>query len=587
MHLPYSSPPGRRAVAGTFVAAALPGRAALAIFRGRRQHIVSRLITWQVAVAARCRDCSWMLPSPSDPSAEDVLIAVARTLTSRLDVAGVAVAVLDGVHAVFGATSSWVLLQEPRARQLRTVAVRGDGADAFQNLVMPVDAGIMGLAFTSRRVVFVPDAQEDRRWFDPARVQRTRLASVFAVPLVVHERAVGVVGLDAPRFTRSRPPEARDIARLEAFAAQAAIGIANAQLYEATERDRRRLAALLDERRGLRRRVEHLQEEVRAHEPSDLIGDSPPWREVVRLADMVAAGDTTVLLLGETGSGKEVLARRIHQRSPRGHGPFVPVNCAALPEPLVESALFGHEKGAFTGAVARKAGKFEVADGGTLFLDEIGDLPLDAQAKLLRILQDSKVERVGGTQPVEVDVRLVAATNQYLESAVAAGTYRSDLYFRFSVFPITLPPLRERASDVAVFARHFVGQFARRLRRPARELADDALQRLLEYHWPGNVRELQNVIERAVILTPGAVVSSDAIWLPKPTPPAAPGADAAGVTTLADADRRAILAALELASWRISGAGGAAERLGTKPTTLHAKMKKLGIRRPPRRDVAR
>jgi formate hydrogenlyase transcriptional activator len=275
-----------------------------------------------------------------------------------------------------------------------------------------------------------------------------------------------------------------------------------------------------------------------------------------------------------------VLARRIHDRSPRGGGPFVPVNCAALPEALVESALFGHEKGAFTGATARTAGKFEVADGGTLFLDEIGDLPADAQAKLLRVLQDSKVERVGGTQPVAVDVRVIAATNQDLEVAVAAGTFRSDLYFRLSVFPVAVPALRERAADVPLFARHFVERYARKLRRPAREVSDEALQRLLDYDWPGNVRELQNVIERAVILTAGRRVTTEAIWLPRLPRPTTTAPVA--VTTLAEADRRAIRAALDAAGGRVSGPDGAADRLGTKPTTLHAKMKKLGITRPRR-----
>jgi len=520
-------------------------------------------------------------PAGGGRSVEDALIAAARTLTSRLDVAGAAAAVLDALADVFGASSSWVLLYDATERQLRTVAFRGDGADAFRDVVMPVDAGIMGLAVTSGQVVFVPDAREDDRWFDVARVHRASLGSAFAVPLVARGRPVGVVGLDAPRFTGATPPGPRDVARLEAFAAQAAIAIANAQLYEASERDRRRLAALLDERRGLRRRVERLQEAMRdAHDPGELIGDSAAWRAVVSLAELVAPGDTTVLLLGETGTGKEVLARRIHDLSPRARGPFVPVNCAALPEALVESTLFGHEKGAFTGAIARKAGKFEVADGGTLFLDEIGDLPPEAQAKLLRVLQDSTIERVGGTQPIGIDVRVVAATHQDLEAAVAAGTYRSDLFFRFSVFPITLPPLRDRLADVPLFAAHFVRRFARKLRRPAREVAAEALQRLLDYRWPGNVRELQNVIERAVILTSGTQVSSEAIWLPRMSGPAAPGGGPEMVTTLAEADRRAILAALDASGWRISGAAGAAERLGTRPTTLHAKMKKLGIQRP-------
>jgi formate hydrogenlyase transcriptional activator len=522
-------------------------------------------------------------PTPVVPPAlaAHALIAAARMLTSRLDVQAASLAVLDAAQSVFGASSSWVLLHEPRENQLRTVAFRGASAEAFRDVTIPATAGIMGLAFKSRQVVFVPNAQEDGRWFDVTRIQHTGLRSALAVPLVVQDRTIGVIGMDTPRYGPERPPQPGDIALFEAMAAQAAIAIANAQLYEASERDRRRLAALLGERRSLRRRVTHLQEEVRAAH-ADCIGESASWHEVVKLADLVAAGDTTVLLLGETGTGKELLARRIHAESLRAAGPFVAVNCAALPESLVESELFGHEKGAFTNAVARKLGKFELADGGTLFLDEVGDLPGAAQAKLLRVLQDSKVERVGSSAPVPVNVRVIAATNQDLEVSIANKTYRSDLFFRLSVFPLRLPTLRDRATDIPLLARHFLRVSSSRLRRPATDLADEALQRLVMYPWPGNVRELQNVMERAAILTTGEIVPLDAIWLPNVSVPPRDAGEAVGMPTLVEAERRAILVALEAAAWRISGKGGAADRLDMKPTTLHAKMKKLGIRRPAR-----
>jgi formate hydrogenlyase transcriptional activator len=514
---------------------------------------------------------------------EDALIAAARALTSRLDVTGAASAVLDALQEIFGARSSWILLCDGQRQQLETIAFRGPDAEAYRGVVMPADAGVMGLAFNSRRMVFVPDARQDDRWFDTARVRRTGLQSVFAVPLLHQDRAIGVIGLDAPQFTVTNRPQEIDVARLEALAAQAAIAIVNAQLYEASERDRRRLAALLQERRGLRRRVSHLQEEVRAaYALGELVGDSEAWTEVVRQVDLVAPGDTTALLLGETGTGKELLARRLHDRSARASGPFVAVNCAALPEALVESELFGHEKGAFTGAISRKAGRFEVADGGTLFLDEIGDLPPEAQAKLLRVLQDSRVQRIGGTQSIVVDVRVIAATNQDLESATAARTFRSDLYYRLSVFPIAIPPLRARAEDIPVLARHFLEMFARKLRRPAERLSDAAMKKLLSYPWPGNVRELQNVVERAVILSGKDTVQAESIWLPQ-LPASVRPRESEPVVTLVEAERRAILAALDDTGWRISGAGGAADRLDMKPTTLHAKLKKLGIRRPSRR----
>jgi formate hydrogenlyase transcriptional activator len=315
----------------------------------------------------------------------------------------------------------------------------------------------------------------------------------------------------------------------------------------------------------------------------------------------VARADTTVLVLGETGSGKDLLARRIHERSRRASGPFIAVNCAALPEHLVESELFGHERGAFTGAIARKAGSFEIAHRGTIFLDEIGDLPPEAQAKLLRVLQDREVQRIGGARPIPVDVRVVAATNHDLEQAIAAGTFRMDLFYRLSVFPIRTPALRERREDIALLGRHFLRHFARKLGRSLGDFSADALERLRDYAWPGNVRELQNVVERAVILSPGPLVEAAALSLPDDRPIASaagdgsppdarvPPVDAAAprtpeafddLATLADAERRAILNALNATSWRISGHGGAAEHLAMKPTTLHAKMKRLGIRRP-------
>jgi formate hydrogenlyase transcriptional activator len=306
---------------------------------------------------------------------------------------------------------------------------------------------------------------------------------------------------------------------------------------------------------------------------------------------MVAAADTTVLLLGETGTGKELFARAIHDGSRRARTVFLPVNCAAMPPTLLESELFGHEKGAFTGATERKPGKFELAHGGTLFLDEIGDLPLDAQAKLLRVLQDGQMHRVGGTKPVSVNVRVIAATNQDLATQMESGGFRPDLFYRLSVFPIRLPPLRDRREDIPLLVRHFVSYFASRQHRPCPTINPAAMQQLQAYNWPGNVRELQNVLERAVLLACGGEILSEMIpdgpphvgdapppaWQPEHDAPSLPRS-----LPFAEAERRAILHALQFTGWRISGAGGAAELLKLKPTTLHAKMKKLGICRPGR-----
>jgi formate hydrogenlyase transcriptional activator len=523
------------------------------------------------------------LPERDDETATiaDGLVRAARALTARLDVDRVCHAVLDAVGDVFGARSSWILLYHPGTKQLRTVCCLGAGGQAFENLAISPDRGILGLAFKSRQVVFVPRVKDDDRWFDAHRVHATDMESVFTIPLVYRNDVLGILGLDSPRFSAERPPTGAHIARLEAFAAQAAIALANARLYEASEEDRRRLRALLAEQSRLRGHVTHLEEHIRLTGAfREIVGTSTSLHDAVSQATLAAPGDTTILLLGETGCGKELLARFIHERSARSKGPFVPVNCAALPDALVESELFGHEKGAFTGAIARKPGKFEIANRGTVLLDEIGDLPKEAQAKLLRVLQDREVHRVGSTRPIDVDVRVIAATNQDLEHAVETHAFREDLYYRLSVFPIRIPPLRERRDDVPALADHFAKHFAVKLRKAVNALSPDAVRRLQEYDWPGNIRELQNVIERAVVLTRTAIVEADAIMI-HPISPARPATTTQPQpSSFADAERNAIVAALEAAHWRVSGTGGAAERLGLKPTTLHAKMKKLGIERP-------
>jgi formate hydrogenlyase transcriptional activator len=533
------------------------------------------------------------LPSSPQVRSEEVesaLVKAACALTAHLDIRGVCEALLDAASDVFGAVATWVMLYDESGRWLRTTVARGAGSVAFSDLVVPRGTGLEGVVSSSRHIVFVPDVTAEQRWRDPARVHASGLQSVFAVPLVHKDNVLGLVGLDSPRFTAEHPPGAKDIERLEALAAQAAIAVVNARLYDTSEKDRRHLQALLDEHERLQQHVSHLREEVLvAGSFGEIVGESPAFTTVLEQAALVAQGDTTALLLGETGTGKELVARFIHDRSPRAQAPFVAVNCAALPEALVESELFGHEKGAFTGAIAAKMGKFQIAHRGTLFLDEIGDLPPEAQAKLLRVLQDSLVQRVGGTSAIHVDVRVIAATNHQLEQEVAAGRFRSDLYYRLSVFPLRIPPLRERPEDIETLARYFVQRPAARLRRAIRDISDDALECLARYEWPGNVRELQNVIERAIILSRGEVVEAAAITLPvgvadvcaerapKPLKP----------LTLAEADRRAIVAALDATGWRVSGRGGAAEVLGLKPTTLHAKMKKLGVRRgPPRKSIA-
>jgi len=313
-----------------------------------------------------------------------------------------------------------------------------------------------------------------------------------------------------------------------------------------------------------------------------VIGKSPALESVLEQVERVAPTDSTVLIQGETGTGKELIARAIHNISSRCGRSFVKLNCAAIPLDLLESELFGHEKGAFTGAIAQKVGRFELADKGTLFLDEVGDIPLALQPKLLRVLQEQEFERLGSTRTHQVDVRLVAATNRDLTKMAKRGEFRIDLYYRLNVFPVTLPPLRERSEDIPALVAHFVDIYSRRMGKEIEHIPPETLSALRSYQWPGNIRELQNMIERAVIL------SNDGV-LPNPLPQAEARdlTIPSTATTLRDSERTLILNALESVRWVIGGRKGAAAKLGLKRTTLIHKMQKLGISRPSRIDVSR
>jgi transcriptional regulator with GAF, ATPase, and Fis domain len=313
-----------------------------------------------------------------------------------------------------------------------------------------------------------------------------------------------------------------------------------------------------------------------AHDPGGVIADSAAMKDVLRLIDLVAPTDATVLLTGETGAGKERLARLVHDRSARAELPLIALNCAAIPAGLIESELFGHEQGAFTGAARRRRGRFELAHRGTLFLDEIGELPLDFQAKLLRVLQTQEFERVGGSETIRVDVRLIAATNRDLQAMIAAGTFRGDLYYRIAVFPIDVPPLWARRDDIGPLARHFVAESAHRLGRVPPHVDGETIEVLQAYSWPGNVRELQNVIERAVILSRGGILDV-APLLDVATPASAAAPEP---STSIEGEAAELRRILDQARWVIEGAGGAAARLGVRPSTLRSRMRRLGIERP-------
>lgn len=341
------------------------------------------------------------------------------------------------------------------------------------------------------------------------------------------------------------------------------------------------LREALDEVERLKNRLQaenlYLQDEIKVeHNFEDIIGGSSTLKAVLSQVEQVAATTATVLILGESGTGKELLARAIHNLSDRRERPLVKVNCAALPGDLIESELFGHEKGSFTGAFAQKIGRFELAHGGTIFLDEIGELPLELQVKLLRVLQEQEFERIGGSETIRTDTRVMAATNRDLKRATASGEFREDLFYRLNVFPVVLPPLRQRSDDIPLLVRSFTERYAKRFGKKIDSIPHDVIEAFQSYSWPGNIRELQNVIERAVILARGSVLHVD-----EPLDAAATdNTPLAHVkSTLEEVERRHIMRTLEETNWKISGEGGAAESLGLNPSTLRARMRKLGIKR--------
>ena len=323
----------------------------------------------------------------------------------------------------------------------------------------------------------------------------------------------------------------------------------------------------------------YLQEEIKLnHRFEEIIGVAPQLRQVLHKIEQVAPTPTTVLILGETGTGKELFARAIHHLSDRDHRPLVKVNCAALPAGIVESELFGHEKGAFTGASSKRTGRFALADGGTIFLDEVGDLPMDVQAKLLRVLQEGEFEAVGGERTIKVDVRVIAATNRDLMEAARSGDFRTDLYYRLAVFPISVPPLRERKEDIPELVKLFVSRFGKSIGKQVTAVPHDVMAALKAYAWPGNIRELQNVVERLVILTPDTTLRLDDTLegaSPGPVVDGPPASEA-----LEDVEREHILGVLARVKWRVAGEDSAASRLKMNPSTLRSRMSKLGIERP-------
>ncbi|MBN2446108.1 MAG: sigma 54-interacting transcriptional regulator [Phycisphaerae bacterium] len=484
------------------------------------------------------------------------LVESSAAINASLDLGATLQAIARAAAAVLDAEASSVLLHDRRRNKLVFEAAFGETGDALLGQEMPADQGFAGRVVTTGMAVIINNVRQDPahfRGFDDRSKFETK--ELIAAPMRIGADVIGVVEVLNPRADRQFSD--RDSELLQVFANLAAISASNAQHHEGVKRENRRLREV-------------------AQPDSAVIGNSEALRSVMQLCQRVAATHATVLLLGETGTGKEVCARTIHARSPRRDRAFVAINCAALPETLLESELFGHEAGAFTGAAGRKLGRFELADGGTLFLDEIGDISASTQVKLLRVLQEREFVRVGGTNAIACDVRIITATNRDLKAAIDDGTFREDLFYRLNVFPIRVPPVRERVEDITLLVEHFVTLSVRELAmRPVR-VSEEAISLLCAYRWPGNVREMRNVIERAVLLCDGDEITP--AHLPKEVSGDADRVRMGSAGASVEAYERALIVkALEEHEWNQTRA---AEALGLSRDNLRYRLRKYGIQRP-------
>lgn len=511
-----------------------------------------------------------------------LLLEITNSMSSKLDLRGLVETLSTDLLRVTRCDFCALLLPDADSGELRITTLynpdsRGSLCDGT---IIPIHGSICGKAFRTGQLQHFNNFEEVR--YDPEsfgnsvgqrfyqRVMDEGLVSGCDIPLIGRN---GVVGVLAALKRSERAFDREDVAFLEQVARQVAIAVENALDYEGVIRDREK-----EERQRL-----YLEEEIRA-EFGKIVGDSPTLKTALDLVSVVAPTDSSVLILGETGTGKELIARAIHNLSTRRDRAFVKVNCAAIPLGLLESELFGHEKGAFTGAIAQKTGRFELAHKGTLFLDEVGDIPLELQAKLLRVLQEQEFERLGSNRTHKVDVRLIAATHRDLASMVKQLTFREDLYYRLKVFPIHVPPLRQRVGDIPQLVRHFVSIYAQRMNKRIDQIPTETMDALVRYRWPGNVRELQNFIERAVILSPHSVLRAPVAELEPFTSRQERDVPMNG---LGEVERDHIIRALEASNWVVSGRNGAAGRLGMKRTSLVYRMQKLGIVAPQRTRVAK
>jgi len=492
------------------------------------------------------------------------LVDASRAIVSETELAKVFRKVAEHAAAVLGAEAASVMLFDRERHELAFETAVGPGSEALVGERFSADLGIAGQAVKTGRAMLVDDVRQNRHFFqgiDAKTKMKTR--SLLAAPLLHQDQVIGVVEVLNPQG-RSKFNQ-RDLELAQVFGNLVSAAAANAKEFDRLTRQNRAMHQVL------------VSESV--------VGESSELRHVMALCRKVALSAATVLLYGETGTGKEMAAKAIHRFSPRADRPFIAINCAALPESLLESELFGHEKGAFTGATAQKLGRFELAEGGTLLLDEIGELSMAIQSKLLRVLEEREFVRVGGTRTITCDVRIIAATNRDLKTEMQQGRFREDLYYRLNVFPVTLPPLRERIDDLPLLVGHFVAELAPSLGVPMVGVSDEAMSAMMHYPWPGNVRELRNVIERCLLLASGETI--ERALLPVEIAERSGSSDeagdgnAAGATgsKLADHERALILKAMHETDWNQSAA---ARALGVSRDYMRYRLKKYNIR-PPKR----
>jgi formate hydrogenlyase transcriptional activator len=506
-----------------------------------------------------------------------LLLDVTNQVVLNLELRDLLRAISQDVRRVMQCDYAGLSLPDAEIKQLRLYAVDFPEGKGFihEELVYSIEGSPSGTAFRTMKPLTLQSPFTG--WLDSPIAQiavREGLKSVCCLPLISRNRAIGVLVLGRLRDDAFGQA---DISFLSQVANQLALAVENALAF----REIRELKEQLSKEKL------YLEDEIRTEMNfAQIIGNSASLRRVLKGVGTVAPTDSTVLIYGETGTGKELIARAIHDLSPRRAKAFVKLNCAAIPTGLLESELFGHEKGAFTGAIAQRIGRFEVADGGTIFLDEIGEIPLELQTKLLRVLQEREFERLGSSRTLQTNARLIAATNRDLEAMVAEQKFRADLFFRLNVFPVHVPPLRERQGDIPLLVRHFTQQFSRRMKKVMETIPSATMEALSRYHWPGNIRELQNVIERAVIISTGPVLSVDVSDLRFPKDRRTVEQSASPKSTngalhnvLEETERQQVLQALKQCNWVVAGPSGAAALLGINRSTLQVRIRKLGISR--------